>query len=197
MTALEQLSPAKRRSLIALGLLRAVSATTLLVAAYYLLPLDHVSSDGSILVLAVGMIAVIAIVAWEVRSILTSPYPGIKAVEALAMAAPLFLLLFAAAYYLVERATPSSFSQALSRTDALYFTVTTFSTVGYGDITAKSGGARILVIFQMLADLIILGVGIKVLFGAVQLGRQRLPTNRADPPTISPISPDMGGSADR
>jgi voltage-gated potassium channel len=174
--SLQDLAPAKRRRLIAVGLLRALVATALLVVAYYLLPFRNVSDAKSVVLLVVGMLAVILIVMWEVRAILKAAYPGLQAVEALAIAAPLFLLLFASAYYLIEQATPGSFSQPLSRTDALYFTVTTFSTVGYGDITAKSEGARVMVIFQMLADLIILGVGLKVIFGAVQMVRQRQPS---------------------
>jgi hypothetical protein len=47
--------------------------------------------------------------------------------------------------------------------------------VGYGDITAKSQGARIMVMFQMFADLILLGLGAKAILRAVQLGRQRQP----------------------
>ena len=53
----------------------------------------------------------------------------------------------------MERASAASFTQPLTRTDALYFTVTVFSTVGFGDITAKSEAARIVLIVQMLADL--------------------------------------------
>jgi hypothetical protein len=58
---------------------------------------------------------------------------------------------------------------------ALYFTVTVFSTVGFGDITAKTGTARLVVTGQMIADLVILGLAIKVIVGAVRRGRQRQP----------------------
>jgi len=73
----------------------------------------------------------------------------------------------------MERASAASFTQPLTRTDALYFTVTVFSTVGFGDITAKSEAARVVLIVQMLADLAVLGAGVRVLLGAVQRGRER------------------------
>jgi hypothetical protein len=63
----------------------------------------------------------------------------------------------------------------LTRTDALYFTVTVFSTVGFGDITAKTETARLVVTGQMIADLVILGLAIKIIVGAVRRGRQRQP----------------------
>lgn len=72
---------------------------------------------------------------WEVRAITRSPFPRLRAVEGLAATLVLFLVLFAASYYLLERSEPGSFSETLYRTDALYFTLTTFATVGFGDIT--------------------------------------------------------------
>ena len=61
----------------------------------------------------------------------------------------------------------------MSRTDALYFSVTVFATVGFGDITAVSGPGRIVVTVQMVVDLLVLGVGLRVITGAVQQGRER------------------------
>jgi hypothetical protein len=61
----------------------------------------------------------------------------------------------------------------LTRTDSLYFTVTVFATVGFGDINATSQAARVLVTVQMVLDLIVLGLGIRVFTSAVQSGRQR------------------------
>ena len=69
----------------------------------------------------------------------------------------MYLLLFASTYFLMERASAANFTQPLTRTDALYFSVTVFTTVGFADITAKSETARVMLIVQMLADLALLG----------------------------------------
>ena len=61
-----------------------------------------------------------------------------------------------------------NFGGHLSHTDGVYFTVTVFSTAGFGDITAKTETARLVVTGQMIADLIILGLAVKVLVGAVR-----------------------------
>ena len=98
---------------------------------------------------------------------------------ALATTVPLFLLLFASAYFAMATISPANFStHALTRTDALYFTVTTFSTVGYGDITAVSQSARLVVTVQMLLDLLALGLGIRVFVGAVQIAAASSPGHR-------------------
>jgi hypothetical protein len=49
---------------------------------------------------------------------------------------------------------------------ASYYTVTVFSTVGFGDITAKTELARTLVTVQMLVNLVVIGLVAKVIFGA-------------------------------
>ncbi len=73
----------------------------------------------------------------------------------------------------------------LTRTDALYFTVTVFSTVGFGDITAKSEVARLVVTSQIFVDLLILGLGVRILTGAITRG-QRRQRQRHDAPDAQP-----------
>jgi voltage-gated potassium channel len=169
-----ELSPARRRRLFGLGLLRALATTVVLVALYYLLPLDHITNVP--LTLTAGVVILLAVTAWQVRAIIRARYPALRAVEALAATAPLFLLLFASAYFTMSGTHPANFSpRSLTRTDALYFTVTVFSTVGFGDITAASQSARLVVTAQMLLDLLVLGLGIRVFIGAVQRARQQAP----------------------
>jgi voltage-gated potassium channel len=111
---------------------------------------------------------------WQIRAIARAAHPGVRAVEALATTVPLFLLLFAATYYLMAQDGPANFStDTLTRTDALYFTVTTFATVGYGNISATSQTTRLIVTTQMILDLLVLGLGIRVFASAVQRGRQQ------------------------
>jgi voltage-gated potassium channel len=44
-------------------------------------------------------------------------------------------------------------------------------------MTAKTDTARLVVTAQMIADLIVLGIGIKVILGAVTRGRRQRPTD--------------------
>jgi voltage-gated potassium channel len=152
--------------------LRVAVSAAALVTLYYLLPLDHSSTPAAVTMLVTGLVAFIALVALQVRSITRSPFPRLRAVEALATSVPLFLLLFAASYVVLAALSVSNFGGHLSHTDGLYFTVTVFSTVGFGDITAKSETARLVVTGQMLADLIVLGLAIKIIVSAGRRGLQ-------------------------
>jgi hypothetical protein len=156
------------------AVLRVLVSIAVWLAVYYWLPLDRSSTGGAITILVIGLVLLIALVAWQVRRIIGHPYPGLRAVEALATTATLFMVLFASTYFVMARLAPDSFSTPLTRTDTLYFTVTVFSTVGFGDITAKTETARAVVTGQMVADLVFLGFGIKILAGAVGRGERRL-----------------------
>jgi hypothetical protein len=150
--------------------LRVAGSVAALVALYYLLPLGHSSTPAAVTILLVGLAAFVALVAFQVRLITRSRFPGLRAAEALSTSVPFFLLLFASTYVALAEISVSNFGVRLSHTDGLYFTVSVFSTVGFGDITAKTAIARLVVTGQMITDLVILGLAIKVIVGAVRHG---------------------------
>jgi hypothetical protein len=160
---------------------RAAGSTAALVVIYYLLPLDRFSAGVAVTVLVIGLVALVGLITLQVRSIVASRFPGLRAVEALATSLPLFLVLFASTYLVTATESAGSFSQPLTHTDALYFTVTVFATVGFGDITAKSEAARLVVTGQMILDLIIIGIGARIILGAVQQSRRRQPEHATAP----------------
>jgi hypothetical protein len=158
---------------IALSGLRTGGSLIALVTVYYLLPLDTSAAWTTITILVVGLVLLFALVAYFVRSILKVPFPVLRAIEALAVTVPLFLLLFAGAYAVMEHLARASFGQPLTHTDALYFAVTVFSTVGFGDIAPRTEAARILVTIQMIMDLVIIGLAIQAIVEAARRGVHR------------------------
>jgi voltage-gated potassium channel len=78
-------------------------------------------------------------------------------------------------YVSLSVADPSGFSEPITKVNGLYFTVTVLSTVGFGDITALTDGTRLAVTMQMVIDLLIVGVLVKVIIGAsrIAIGRRR------------------------
>ncbi len=148
----------------------------LVVTIYFLLPFDHGSNAGAVAELTVGVLALVAIIVWQIRRIVGSDHPISRAVEALALSVPLYVLLFATTYFLMARANQASFAGTLSRTDAMYFSSTIFTTVGFGDVTAKSEAARLVVTGQMWLDLLFLGLVVRLVVNAVKFSQQRRAT---------------------
>lgn len=165
--------PLFRRRLLR-SLLRSLTSVVVLVAVYYLLPLDRRVDPLTVVELVLGLLVFCAVVTHEVWAVMRSDEPRLRALEGVSSSVPLFLLLFSTVYYLVDRSAPHSFTEPLSRTDALYFTVTVFATVGFGDIAPVTTATRLLATVQMVGDLVVIGVVAKALLGAaVQVGLRR------------------------
>jgi len=83
ISPLTQASPkAERRRLVAIGLLRASATAIILIAAYYLLPLDRLAGASLAVSLAIGLIALTGIAAYQVRAIIRHPHSAVRAIEA-------------------------------------------------------------------------------------------------------------------
>jgi hypothetical protein len=68
--------------------------------------------------------------------------------------------LFAVLYYALSVESPQAFNVPLTRIDATYFTISTATTTGMGDIHPVSGAARLLVSVQMIASLYLVVIAI-------------------------------------
>jgi len=169
----EELPRQERRLRLMAALVRPVIGGILVVVLYFLLPLDRSVNVSTAIAFAAGLTGVALLLVVQVRQIMHSRFPRLRAIGALAITIPMFLVLFATVYYLIAQNYRDSFTEPLSRVDSLYFTVTVFSTVGFGDIAPKLEAARIIVMVQMIGDLTLLGVIGKVLIGAVSVGVQR------------------------
>jgi voltage-gated potassium channel len=63
---------------------------------------------------------------------------------------------FAGAMYRLSVSDPAAFNEPLSKLDALYLAVITFTTTGFRDLAPASGSARVLVVFEQAATVAVL-----------------------------------------
>ena len=155
-----------------LGLVRARATATGVLVVYFVLPLDRAFSAATLLGLVAGVLVTGLLVAWQVRAILHAAHPALRAVQSVALSLPLFLLLFAGTYAVLSSSDPASFTEPLGRVDSLYFVITVFATVGFGDISPVGDLARTLVTVQMVGDLVLLGLVLRLFVTAVQRSRR-------------------------
>jgi Ion channel len=151
-------------------LLRVTVSVSLLFAAYYLIPARSAGEGSDLPWLILELCVFGVIVGIQVPAIVKAKYPILRAVEALAVLVPLYLLIFARIYLSNSLNDRSAFTQPLDNTTALYFTVTVFATVGFGDIVAQTNNMRLLVTLQMLLNLVVLGLVIRLLTSAARRG---------------------------
>jgi hypothetical protein len=159
---------------IAAATARATVGAGVLFGAFVLAPFHLSGQEALGFRLAASVIIPTLVLALQILAVARSPYPWLRAAEAVAISFPLLIFLFASTYYAMGVADPASFNAVLTRTDALYLTVTIFATVGFGDLVATSQLARIAVIIQMIADLVLVGFIARVLLGTIQRRRAAL-----------------------
>jgi hypothetical protein len=157
---------------------------------YFTLPLDREFSDLTVLALFAGLCIFAALIVFQTRAIVRSPHPRLTAITALAVSVPVFVLCFSTVYFLMEHSEPGAFTEPMTRLDALYFTVTVLTTVGFGDIAARSELARAITTIQMVGDVLLIGLVVRVLLNAVQTGLASRASSEIAPPDGADTSTD-------
>jgi hypothetical protein len=129
-----------------------------MVAAYVLLPSPQGDAPAVELITAavIGTFIYLAAGAWAILLIHRSRTPVLTGVLLIIVMITAMVLIFAITYLTISADDPANFTEPLDKVDALYFTMTILSTVGFGDITARSSGARITVMVQMVVALTLL-----------------------------------------
>jgi voltage-gated potassium channel len=172
-----EMAKRERRKVVIFSLSRAVVGAVLIVVAYYTLPLAAGSAGEIVIRVVISVVAIGTVVLWQVRAISTSKYPWLRSVEALAFAVALMVMCFATVYLSMSQRDPLGFSEPLSRTDALYFTMTTLATIGFVDISATSETARVAVMIQIVFNVAVIGVSVRLILATA---RHRASTERYD-----------------
>ncbi|HEX5535433.1 MAG TPA: potassium channel family protein [Actinomycetales bacterium] len=148
-------------------LARTTSMIVLLTTAYYTWPLRPPSQDVASAVRLAGALVsagLVGLVLWMQLRARRRVARELATIEGLLTLLYFLVVLFASTYYAMAH-VHGQFSGLETRTDGLYFTVTTLATVGFGDIHAVGTAARALVTAQMLFTLLYLGTAVRMLTG--------------------------------
>lgn len=161
--------PRERRRLFALSVLQVAGMTLALLVLYAVAPVAGRTDTGAILALLGALVVFLLLLAWQIRAIVQAPHPEVRAIQILLLAFVVILIVFSYTYLSLAEQDSGSFSEHLSRVAAFYFSVSTFATVGFGDIAARSDPARLVVTIQMLLDLALIAGAARLVLGAVRM----------------------------
>lgn len=138
---------------------RGVLVLVSVIVAYYAVPIGELPSGAGVVFSVLGLLGGIALLAWlmvrQVQRLVRSD-PGDESVRLDSLIFLVFVVvpLFAVGYLALENADASQFEELSTKTDALYFALSTLATVGFGDVHAAGQLARGLVTIQMAFDLV-------------------------------------------
>jgi hypothetical protein len=169
----QQLSQRARSRVIAGSVVRTTLSVVLLLVIYAVFPVEPLAPAETATRLLVALVILSLVVVIQLQSIRSANYPQLRAIEAVVIAITILIVLFALLYIGLAQANPANFTKPLNRVGAFYFTVTILATVGFGDIAADSDVARLVVTVQMLLDLTLLAVVIRVFFSVAKSSANR------------------------
>lgn len=140
-----------------------------MLAFYYGVPVSTEASTERIVFSLLLSLIGIAALAWAIvaqlrRQLLSRS----EDIHTLVMLLPLVAVVFALAFFVVEKHSPGQVSGLSTRTDALYFTLSTLTTVGYGDVHAVGQMARGLVTLQLVFNAVFVGALASTVVGIIR-----------------------------
>ncbi|HEV7534366.1 MAG TPA: potassium channel family protein, partial [Acidimicrobiia bacterium] len=142
-----------------------------LLIAYYVLPMDSHWWPVPAVAGPAAIVALVPLSLRHTRTILLSDRPLASVARAILVMMFLLILGFATTYYALQAHWPGEMEGLRTKTDAVYFTVTVLSTVGFGDIHPVGQAARAVATFHMLANLVVVSVSVRLV---IRAGRHRL-----------------------
>ena len=147
--------------------LRLAVAIALALVLYFVVPVQA-SEDGLLARALISLLALGLLTAGVVWQILVHVEDPDRKVDGLVFALVVAVLAFALGFYRLEVAYPGQIVGLESRVDALYFTMTTLLTVGFGDIHAAGQGARVLVMVAMVFNVAVIATAVTTISSRVR-----------------------------
>jgi voltage-gated potassium channel len=147
---------------------RGLLALAGVLVAYYAVPVGDVPSDWDIALSALGLLAglgaLVFVAVHQVRQLAQyqAGDPGVR-LDVLVLLVLIVVPLFSLGYYAIEQGDASQFADLATKTDALYFSLSTLATVGFGDVHATGQLARALVSVQIVFDVVFVAAVVSLL----------------------------------
>lgn len=141
---------------------RAVLLLAAATAVYMVVPLGFAPDRKLVVatVFALGIAGAMGLIVWQVRAYRRAASSGQGQLLGLLIAVYASVLFFALTYYVLAAGDPNQIAGLATRLDALYFSLTIVSTVGFGDVHATGQAARAIVCLQIGFDLLFISLAL-------------------------------------
>src|SRR3954453_7231100 len=144
---------------------RSIAQTTLhitgLVVVFGLAPISRQRWWLGVVIGLLVVVGSVPLTVKRIKGVSTTHEPYLEAGLAILMMVAMVTIGFASMYMAMSKHN-QEFTGIHTKLDAVYFTVTTLATVGYGDIAPDGQLARAVAITQMIVDILVMGVAARL-----------------------------------
>lgn len=147
---------------------RLVMVLILVVVLFFVVPVRSSTTHSMVFRITITVLLVAGLALAVVVQIRHQLEAEDRRVDGLVLAAVLGVFAFALGFYAIEQHSPDQIAGLHTRLDALYFTMSTVLTIGYGDVHAQGQMARAVVLVQMVFDVVVLAAAATTLSARVR-----------------------------
>ena len=154
----------------------------LIIGLYYLVPVEPGVTGAQLTLRVAGAVVTGLLITWLIVRQVSHQLADPEQASLVGLLTALVggVAFFALADYVTAVSDRGQFMDMETKTDALYFTLATLTTVGYGDVHAAGQVARAVVAVQLVFNVVVIATGASVL--ARQVGARARGRRPAEPP---------------
>lgn len=156
--------------------LRLCAVLALIFALYFAVPVETTPVRGTVVRVLVSALVFVGLAVGMVRQLKMHLDDASRRLDGLIVGIILVVVVFSFVFYVLDQRDPAQFVGLQTRLDALYFAMTTLTTVGTGDVHAAGQTARGLVLVQMVFNVAFVATTVTLLSArirAIAEGRAR------------------------
>jgi voltage-gated potassium channel len=133
------------------------------VTVYFVVPVSPDLQRNTLIRVLIALVILALMAAGVVRQLRRHLDDTDRRIDGLIVSITVVMAVFALCFLTLEQRDPTQFESMETRLDALYFTVATAASVGYGDVHAVGQAARAMVLVQMVFNVVFLGTAVALL----------------------------------
>jgi voltage-gated potassium channel len=133
------------------------------VLLYFAIPVSTEIDQNNVLRAAISVFALVVLSMGVVLQLKRHLDQTERRIDGLIVTIVIVVVVFSFIFFTLARHEPGEFAGMETRIDALYFTVATMATVGFGDVHAAGQGARSLVVVLMVFNVVFVGAAVTLM----------------------------------
>lgn len=138
------------------------------VTVYFVVPISPDLKRNTLIRVLIAILILALMAAGVVRQLRRHLDDSDRRVDGLIVSITVVMSVFALSFLTLDQRDPTQFASMETRLDALYFTVTTAASVGYGDVHAVGQAARAMVLVQMVFNVVFIGTAVALLSSRIR-----------------------------
>ena len=152
--------------------LRLTGVLVLILGLYFAVPVSATPHRENAVRIVVSVLVLGCLAVGMIRQLRMHLDDSSRKLDGLVIGIVLVVVVFAYAFYVLDKQSPGQLAGMQTRLDSLYFAMTTMTTIGTGDVHAAGQTARALVLVQMVFNVLFVATAATLLTTRIRVAAE-------------------------